>query len=149
MLVTVAVAAGLVTLCFFLHLSVLQRLATLIYNREAELKHPLLIVLFSVFAAHLIEVVFYALGLALLDHAGRGSLQGAIVRGPGWFTDHFYFSIAAYTTLGLGDIVPSGDIRILAGIESLNGLVLVSWSASFTYLIMERLWGRGDALKKG
>ena len=55
---------------------------------------------------------------------------------------HFYFSIASYTTLGIGDILPHGNIRIVAGLEALNGLVLVAWSASFTYLIMERLWGR-------
>ena len=26
--------------------------------------------------------------------------------------------------------------------ESLAGFVLVSWSASFTYLVMERFWGQ-------
>jgi hypothetical protein len=31
-------------------------------------------------------------------------------------------------------------MRIVAGIESLNGLVLIGWSASFTYLTMERFW---------
>ena len=27
------------------------------------------------------------------------------------------------------------------GVEALNGLVLIGWSASFTYLTMEDLWG--------
>lgn len=142
MLVTLAAAAVLVSACFFLHLSVMQVLARLIYEHEDQFRHPLLMVIFSLFAAHLIEVVLYAIGLAALEAAGTGSLGGAIVGGPGWFVDHFYFSIASYTTLGIGDIVPSGHIRIIAGIEALNGLVLVAWSASFTYLIMERLWGR-------
>jgi hypothetical protein len=34
-------------------------------------------------------------------------------------------------------------MRLIAGIESLNGLVLIGWSASFTYLTMEEFWGRG------
>ena len=101
-----------------------------------------MIVFFTLFAAHLIEVLLFGIGLSILDYGGMGSLQGAIVGGPCWFVDHFYFSIAAYTTLGLGDIVPSGDIRLVAGVEALNGLVLVAWSASFTYLVMERLWGQ-------
>ena len=34
------------------------------------------------------------------------------------------------------DIYPIGDIRLLASIEALNGLLLVAWSGSFTYLAM-------------
>ena len=33
-------------------------------------------------------------------------------------------------------------MRLVAGVESLNGLVLIGWSASFTYLTMEEFWGR-------
>jgi len=33
-------------------------------------------------------------------------------------------------------------MRLIAGAESLNGLVLIGWSASFTYLTMEDRQGR-------
>lgn len=142
MLLTFLVAVALIGGCLLVHLWVLERLGRRVYRRRDELRHPLPIVLTTLFLAHLFEVFLYALGLSLLDWAGEGELTGAIVGGPGWFADHFYFSIASYTTLGIGDILPHGNIRILAGLEALNGLVLVAWSASFTYLIMERLWGR-------
>jgi hypothetical protein len=45
-----------------------------------------------------------------------------------------------FTTLGTGDLVVSGPLRLIAGVESLNGLVLIGWSASFTYLSMEKFW---------
>lgn len=141
MLLTIAVIVTLVTTCYILHLRVLEALARLVYNRAMPMRHPLPAVLFLLFALHLLEVVLYALGLAFLDWAGKGTLEGAVSGGGGWFVDHFYFSIASYTTLGIGDIIPKGDIRLVAGVEALNGLVLVSWSASFTYLVMERLWG--------
>jgi hypothetical protein len=32
-------------------------------------------------------------------------------------------------------------MRLIAGVESLDGLVLIGWSASFTYLAMEEYWG--------
>jgi hypothetical protein len=67
-----------------------------------------------------------------------GSLAGHLEGGT---LDFFYFSIATYTTLGIGDLHPSGAMRLVAGIESLNGLVLIGWSASFTYLTMEEFWG--------
>jgi hypothetical protein len=34
-------------------------------------------------------------------------------------------------------------VRILAGMEALVGLVLITWSASFTFLKMQIYWGRG------
>ena len=149
MLLTFVVAVTLIGSCLLVHLYTLEKLGRWVYRRQDDIRHPLPIVLTVIFLAHLVEVFLYALGLSLLDWAGEGELRGAIVGGPGWFADHFYFSIASYTTLGIGDILPHGSIRFVAGLEALNGLVLVAWSASFTYLIMERLWGRhgpGDKL---
>jgi hypothetical protein len=34
-----------------------------------------------------------------------------------------HFSLAAYTTLGLGDVVPAREWRLLAGMEAANGLL--------------------------
>ncbi|MFL6662236.1 MAG: potassium channel family protein, partial [Rhizobacter sp.] len=51
-----------------------------------------------------------------------------------------YFSAETYTSLGFGDITPVGPIRLLAGVEALNGLLLIGWSASFAYIAMERYW---------
>ena len=51
-----------------------------------------------------------------------------------------YFSSETYTTLGFGDIYPTGSLRMVCGIESLVGLLMVSWTASFTYLEMRRYW---------
>ena len=43
-------------------------------------------------------------------------------------------------TVGFGDIVPTGPLRLLAGMEALTGFVLITWTASFLYLEMNRLW---------
>jgi hypothetical protein len=56
------------------------------------------------------------------------------------FTDCLYFSAVTYTSLGFGDHVPLSHLRLIAGVEALNGLLLIGWSASFTYLAMERYW---------
>ena len=34
-----------------------------------------------------------------------------------------HFSLAAFTTLGLGDLVPAREWRLLAGMEAANGLL--------------------------
>jgi len=50
--------------------------------------------------------------------------------------DTLYFSLVNYTSLGLGDIYPTGHLRFLAGVESLNGFLLISCSAALIYLLM-------------
>lgn len=50
--------------------------------------------------------------------------------------DVFYFSLVTYTSLGLGDIVPTGHLRLIAGIEALNGFLLISCSAAMLFLFM-------------
>ena len=54
--------------------------------------------------------------------------------------DAVYLSTTTYSTLGFGDLVPTGPIRFMVGTESLIGLLLITWSASFTYLEMRRYW---------
>ena len=58
--------------------------------------------------------------------------------------DCMYFSATVYSTLGFGDLVPTQSMRLLAGIESVTGLLLITWSASFTYLEMVRYWRDED-----
>lgn len=43
-------------------------------------------------------------------------------------------------SLGLGDLIPSGAIRFLTGMAALSGFMLMFWSASFTFIEMQRFW---------
>jgi hypothetical protein len=102
------------------------------------LRTRILVVIAVAFVAHLLEIGLYALAFFLMDHQfGLGAIEGATEGGA---LDFFYFSITTYTTMGFGDLSPHGPIRIVAGVEGLNGLLLIAWSASFTYLSMEKVW---------
>lgn len=50
--------------------------------------------------------------------------------------DYQYFSLVNYNTLGLGDIYPTGHLRFLAGVEALNGFLLISCSAMYMHKLM-------------
>ena len=53
--------------------------------------------------------------------------------------DAIYLSALNYSTLGLGgDLSPEGPIRMLVAVESLFGLLSITWSASFTYHRLSR-----------
>ena len=95
-------------------------------------------VVFAAFAAHTVEVWVYAVAYYIfvdMLHLGRFAGEGD----PGLF-DLVYFSVVTYTSLGYGDILPLGQVRLIAGVESLAGLLMIGWSASFTYLAMEKFW---------
>ncbi len=58
------------------------------------------------------------------------------------FGEYYYFSIVTYTSLGYGDLTPIGRMRLLAGIEALTGIILVAWTSSHLFLMMQRYWER-------
>ncbi|MCA0242814.1 MAG: potassium channel family protein [Proteobacteria bacterium] len=93
--------------------------------------------LLGVFLAHIVEITLYGAAIYLLTtHFPVGRMSGA----ESTLTTCFYFSTETYTALGMGDLMPVGPIRMLAGVEALNGLLLIGWSASFLYICMERFW---------
>jgi len=57
------------------------------------------------------------------------------------FLDYVYLSSVTFTTLGYGEIYPEGPVRFLFGTEALTGFALITWSASLTFIEMQRHWG--------
>ena len=90
-------------------------------------------------ALHVAEIWCYGIGYYWMEQQpDMGFVHGP--HGIGSLFDAIYFSATIYTTLGLGDLSPVGPIRLLTGMESVTGLLLITWSASFTYLEMSRVW---------
>jgi hypothetical protein len=126
MFVVAAVCALLVVATTAIHYEVLRGLSAALPRVRVPSRGKLLVVIFSTFVAHAVEILLYAVAVYLLGNFS--------------FAVSLYFSAETYTSLGYGDIVPTGAVRLLAGIEALNGLLLIGWSASYTYLAMERFW---------
>jgi len=96
-----------------------------------------LCIVFAALLPHGSEIVLYTGAYAIsIRGLGLGVFGGLAVEQP---VNFLYFSIVTYTSLGLGDVFPSGHLRFLAGIEALDGLLLIAWSGSFIYLTMGRL----------
>lgn len=100
-------------------------------------RRAVLVVIFGVVAAHLVEILVYALAMYLGHRLGLGALVGEAKPRP---AQYFYLSAETFTTLGLGDIYPTGDLRLIASIEPLIGMLLIGWSGSYTYLAVQRYW---------
>ena len=136
--VGLVLAAGLVVATSVIHYEALRATGAFIPRLRVPPRTRILAAIAGIFVAHFLEIWLYAFVFALMQHQlGLGEVAGVI---EGNVLDFFYLSITSYKTLGVGDVYATGPIRLVAGVEALNGLVLIAWSASFTYLSMERLW---------
>jgi len=130
----------IVATAVLVHYEMLYRLGRVIPSLTVRHRSRVLIALCGALAAHIVEVWIFAAGYFLTLHLdGYGRLVGNF---DGTFLDCVYFSFTTYTTLGIGDIHPEGDIRFLAGLEGLTGFLLITWTASFMFMEMTRYWKR-------
>lgn len=128
----------LITATVLIHYETLRFTGRILPSLPIRPRQRVLVVIAACFVAHLLEIALYAGAFAVLhDRPGLGRIDGEF---EATALDFFYFSITSYTTLGVGDAYPKGPLRVLAGVEALNGFLLITWSASFTYLMMQRHW---------
>lgn len=138
LLVTGLMALVLIGATVLIHYEVLRITGKMLPDLPIRARQRVLVVIVACLIGHILEVGLYAAAYAALLHFPVfGSIEGLFT---GTVTDYFYFSLTSYTTLGIGEVHPDGPIRIIVGLEALNGFLLITWSASFTYLMMQRYW---------
>ena len=128
----------LIALTTIVHYEVLSAMSTALPSLTIPKRAKLLVAIFGALAAHFLEIALYGVAIyALAQQFQAGSLAGHL---PVTLEHCLYFSAETYTSLGLGDITPTGPLRLLSGVEALNGLLLIGWSASFAHVEMDRFW---------
>lgn len=138
LMATFIINAAIVFSTVAIHYETLYLLAKRLPSIQVVHRYRVLLAVMVIMVAHVIEIWLFAVGYYLMIHAGNfGSLSGNIDLS---LLDCSYFSFTTYTTLGYGDIEPSGYLRFLTGLESLTGLVMITWSASFVFLEMQKYW---------
>ncbi len=127
-----------VTLTVLIHYQMLYQISRLLPRMKIRHRFRILFGVFGALTAHTIEVWIYALAYFVMIHAlGWGTLAGTV---NSTLMDCAYFSFATFSTVGYGDVYPTDHLRFLSGLESLTGLVLITWTASFLYYEMQRYW---------
>jgi amino acid transporter len=129
---------ALVIICVLIHYEALSQLTGRLKRIRIRPRPRILVMIFTILLIHVTEIWIFGLGYFALSH---DTVHGELLapHAVGLF-DYIYYSATCYTTLGLGDLTPIGNIRFLTGMESLAGFVLIGWSVSFTYLEMDRFW---------
>jgi hypothetical protein len=129
---------AIVGLCVGLHYEVLNLCNRYLPALSHRPRPRVLILICVVLIAHIAEIWLFGVGYYLL--AGNEALGGLTGLPTTELPDFVYFSAITYATVGFGDAVPVGAIRFLAGVEALTGFVMITWSASYSFLEMQRDW---------
>jgi hypothetical protein len=110
-------------------LRLIRRLA-----RRTRRRMAIPVILIMVMTAHIAEILLY-MGLFML---ARGPLGlGGFSGDPHGLLGLFYYTVETYSSLGAGDVIPVGEIRLIASAASLNGILLLAWSGAFLFAITE------------
>lgn len=138
MLLSILLAAVAVISSSCIHLSVMRWVSVNMAKIPLEPFNRVMLAVLILFMAHFVGILLFAatfgIGHQLLN---IGGFSGS---GVDTVLDYFYFSVVSYTSLGLGDIFPTGHLRLLTGVEALIGLLLIAWSGAYLFAMMNRLW---------
>lgn len=142
LLITILLNGLLALLSILLHYEVLYKLhSTMPKLRHIQARYKVLIAVGTIFLAHILEIWIFALGYYTMVHFPSIGYFVGTISDHGLLLDSVYLSFITFTTVGYGDIVINGYLRYLTGIEALTGLILITWSASFLFIEMQKYWG--------
>lgn len=135
---TMVVACALtVVLCVYVHLTMLRQLHDRVLPRfQRHSRTAVGIMVLIALVGHLLEI--WVFSVAILIVGSLSDTQFAEELQLDGF-DAFYYSAVSYTSMGAEPLHES-PLRILTAIEALTGLILITWTASFIFLVMQETW---------
>src|SRR5687768_16063897 len=123
--ITILVSLALLIATVAIHYEVLSSTFAVLPRLSLPPRFRILVAMGAIFSAHLAEIALYTVAFYAMERLQLGTIGGDF---SGAWLDYFYFSATSYTTMGVGDIAPHGQLRLVAGLEGLNGFVLIGWS---------------------
>ena len=122
----ISFVAAAVSVC--LHYEMLATLSRYLDRFFGRVK--VLIMLICVMVLHILEILIFACVYWLMALEPNFGEIVDLESGA----DYIYYSSIVYTTVGFGDLYPVGPLRIVTALESLIGLVLITWSATYIFV---------------
>ena len=136
-LLVVMATIATVLLCVALHYEALNLLSRRLARAHGPHRRRVVFAIFGLLSVHVVEIWIFGLACALLLLTPLAGTPHGL---DGGVLDFIYVSAMNFSTVGAGDAFLTGPVRFLTGTEALTGMVLITWSASFTFLEMQRFW---------
>lgn len=130
-----ALAVALLLLAGLWHLFWLRALNRLNRGMASHGNLAVLFAFWGIALLHLSEIAIGAMTFAVaVNWLHLGSLGPEYGDAPG---DYLYFAGLTYTAMGFEQDDVGGPVRVIATVNALAGLMLLTWSATYVYSI----WG--------
>lgn len=135
-LIAAAISLGLIVFCVAVFYEIMAHVWLLLPKIDECPRAQILFTVLASFIGHTVAVwAFGVVYYVLAQYFHFGELHGEIDHE---IIDYVYFSAVSYSSLGLGDVYPTGGLQLLVGVEAILGLILIGWTITFTYIVTER-----------
>ena len=139
MLVVLPVAFFVVITCIAIHYRSLLFISQFPIKDFSRHRWWINVLIFGAIMTHIVEITIFSMTYFFLSHwPSLGRIEEASGAAS---TDFWYYSFVVFTSLGFGDLTPHGSIRMLTALETLTGLILIAWTASF-FIVQMQNWSR-------
>lgn len=136
------VTAAVVLASAFVHYEGLRLITDRLPEPRENNRRRVLLSILLLLVLHVVQIWIFGLAyLWLLGLGDYGALEGLT---QVTLVDSVYFSAMVYTTIGFGDLYPSGPVRLMTGMEGITGLTMITWSASYTFIEMGKDWSTNE-----
>jgi len=123
-------------LCVFIFYEVLAHVWLALLHLEGRPRTQIFLTMSATLLSHTLCIWLFAVVYFVMEnYLHLGALSG---QHNHTLISYVHFSSATYSSLGFGDLYPSGPLQMIASIEVILGLMLIGWSVAFTYLVMEK-----------
>lgn len=140
--ITVSATGIAVIGCVALHYECLRMISAWLPTPRRYHRQRIILLIICLLLVHIIEIWIFGLTyFTLLSNGDFGELVGI---GEISIFNCVYYSAMTFTTVGFGDIFPLGPMRFLTGTEAISGLTFITWSASFTFMEMLKVWNNNN-----
>lgn len=137
-MVVIGAIAAFSLVSILLHYEALRGLSYVLPRLAVRPRQKTLFVVCVALVAHLAEVLLFALAFWMFFEFDTPKVGQHVS-----FADAVFISVESYTSLGTAAGFPLGLMRLMAGVEAVVGLILIGWTASYTYLVMQQFWPQG------
>jgi hypothetical protein len=133
--ITIFLTVSILIATTAIHFESLRGLWRTVASRGGNRRVRMLVALPAIIFVHFIEIGLYAGVYALA--IGPLQLGHFTPLRPVHGLDLLYYASETYSALGYGDILPVGYLRLIASVTPLNGSLLLAWSGSFLFLLIQ------------
>jgi len=91
---------------------------------------------------HILEIAIFAVGIYIIA-VQHEDTQLIVSQLEYRHLEIWYYSAAFYTSLGANRPTTAG-LRVFTACEALVGLILITWTASFLFLLMGHTWTKDE-----